>query len=115
MAKFTSQNVEFKDGQKAIFGTDDDSSIFWSANHNHLVISTVVSGIEPIQPGHLVTKRYVDELLNYITGVIIASVNIDGGIANTIYGGTTGKDGGASNTVYGGTSSIDGGNAATNY
>lgn len=100
MAKFTSQNVEFKDGQKAIFGTDDDSSIFWSANHNHLVISTVVSGIEPIQPGHLVTKHYVDESLSYITGSVMTNTNIDGGIVGTVYGGV---------------SPIDGGNASTNY
>jgi hypothetical protein len=62
MAKFTGKNIEFRSGQKAIFGDNDDSSILWNDVNSELTINTVVSGVDPTDPGHLVTKRYVGVL-----------------------------------------------------
>ena len=58
MAKFTSKNIEFKDGQKAIFGTEDDAYITW--DNNQLQVSSTLSGVMPTEDGHLATKDYVD-------------------------------------------------------
>lgn len=58
MAKFTSKNIEFKDGQKAIFGTEDDAYITW--DNNQLQVSSTLSGVTPTEDGHLTTKGYVD-------------------------------------------------------
>jgi hypothetical protein len=64
MAKFTTKNIEFKDGQKAIFGTDDDSYIMWDESGKQLIISTVVSGVYPTEPGHLTPMFYVDAAIS---------------------------------------------------
>lgn len=127
MAKFSGKNIEFKDNQRAIFGSDDDSYIEWDEAQNQLMISTVVSGVDPTAPGHLVTKRYVDTtssgggsqtfigLLDTPSdytgnaGYVVAvnssedgveftspgSYNIDGGFANSVYGGIPSLDGGS--------------------
>lgn len=71
MAKFSSKNVEFKDNQKAIFGTEDDSAIYWNNNNAELTITTVVSGVDPTADGHLVTKRYIDNELATVSGGIV--------------------------------------------
>lgn len=71
MAKFSGKNIEFKDGQKAIFGTEDDSAISWDNNNAQLTISTVVSGVDPTADGHLVTKKYVDDNLITVSGGIV--------------------------------------------
>ncbi len=46
MPKFNSKNLEFADGQKALFGSNDDSSICWNSVENKLQINgnVVVSG-----------------------------------------------------------------------
>ena len=67
MAKFSGKNIEFKDGQKAIFGTDDDSAIYWDAAAGHLVFTTVVSGVDPTAEGHLITRRYLEDVLTGTT------------------------------------------------
>lgn len=69
MARFVSKNIEFKDNQKAVFGTNDDSSIYWDGDQ--LVITTVVSGVDPTEEGHLVTKRYIDDEIATISGGIV--------------------------------------------
>jgi len=61
MAKFTTKNIEFKDWQKAIFGSGDESDIHWNPDNTELTITTVVSGVDPVEPGHLVTKKYIDD------------------------------------------------------
>lgn len=71
MAKFSSKNVEFLDGQKAIFGSDDDSYLTWDGEGNQLLVSTVVSGVDPTAAGHLVTKRYIDNELATVSGGIV--------------------------------------------
>ena len=63
MAKFSGKNIEFKDGQKAVFGNNDDSAIYWDTVADQLVISTVVSGVDPTAAGHLVTKKYFEDVL----------------------------------------------------
>ena len=68
MAKFTGKNIEFKDGQKAIFGDSDDSYIAWDGSAAELIISTVVSGVDPTNAGHLTTKQYVDVAITTATG-----------------------------------------------
>jgi hypothetical protein len=60
MAKITSKNIELKDDEKVIFGTDDDAYLEWDQTDNQMVISTVVSGVTPTQNYHLTTKYYVD-------------------------------------------------------
>jgi hypothetical protein len=67
MAKFSGKNIEFKDGQKAIFGNNDDSAIYWDTVADQLVISTVVSGVDPTAAGHLITKRYLEDVLTGTT------------------------------------------------
>jgi len=71
MAKFTSKNIEFKDWQQAIFGTNDDSNIHWNPDNAELTITTVVSGVDPADPGHLVTRRYLEDELATVSGGII--------------------------------------------
>lgn len=63
MAKFTGKNIEFKNGQKAIFGDDDDSAIYWDENNTELTITTVVSGVDPTEAGHLITRRFLEDVL----------------------------------------------------
>lgn len=70
MAKFSGKNIEFLDNQKAIFGTEDDSAIQWDNNNAQLTISTVVSGVDPTVDGHLVTKRYADDGVATLSGVL---------------------------------------------
>ncbi|RPJ55975.1 MAG: hypothetical protein EHM12_11105 [Dehalococcoidia bacterium] len=64
--KFSHGNLELKDGQKIILGSDDDSSITWE--DNQLKVSTTISGKEPIEDYHLTTKKYVDDLTSTISG-----------------------------------------------
>lgn len=68
MAKFTNKNIEFKDGQKAVFGDNDDSFIYWDGDQ--LVITTVTSGVTPVSDQHLTTKQYVDDLINTTSGTL---------------------------------------------
>jgi hypothetical protein len=129
MAKFSGKNIEFKDDQKAIFGSADDSSIYWNNDNAELTITTVVSGVEPTAPWHLTPRFYVDDALATISGgvgtfidltdtpadytssagyvvavnsaedgvefVAPGSYNIDGGFANSVYGGVPAMDGGS--------------------
>lgn len=131
MAKFTSKNVEFKDGQKAIFGDTDDSSIYWDDNHSELVISTVVRGINPTEEGHLVTKRYVDNITTSgvstksFTDLIdtpssysnkagyIVTVNQSANALEFIPPAAYNMDGGFASNIYGG--NIDGGFSGSIY
>jgi len=79
LARFVAKNIEFKDGQRAIFGSDDDSYIMWSNPDQELQISTVVSGVQPTKPGHLTPKWYVDQAVTSGVGVISHSIltNLD--------------------------------------
>jgi hypothetical protein len=132
MAKFTSQNVEFKDGQKAIFGTDDDSSIYWNSNNDELVITTVTHGVDPTAEGHLVTKRYVDNITMYSgTGVnsfialtdtpssylnkagYMVTVNQSANALEFTPPGAYNMDGGFASSIYGG--NVDGGFSSSVY
>jgi len=63
MAKFTTKNIEFKDGQKAIFGTEDDAYLMWDDAGQQMVVSTVIDGVWPTSSGHLTPKWYVDSLI----------------------------------------------------
>jgi hypothetical protein len=68
LAKFSQKNVEFLNGQKAIFGSNDESYLTWDAAGNQLLVSTVVSGVEPTAPGHLTPRFYVDSAIATISG-----------------------------------------------
>jgi hypothetical protein len=61
VAKFSSKGIEFKDYQKARFGTDDDAELYWDDARDEMTITTVISGVDPTEPGHLTTRRYVDD------------------------------------------------------
>lgn len=74
MAKFTTKNIEFKDDQKAIFGTADDSAIYWDGILNDLIITTTISGVTPIQGYHLATKQYVDDDISTINVYDVGTV-----------------------------------------
>jgi hypothetical protein len=74
-----------------------------------------LTGKHPIDTRHLlVTTDGVQlfdgtgNLLEFITNGS-SNDNIDGGIPESVYGGTTGIDGGIPESVYGGTTGIDGG------
>jgi hypothetical protein len=67
MAKFTGKNIEFKDGQKAIFGDADDAYLTWDNLNQQMVVSTVISGVYPTADGHLTTKFYVDTIVSGIS------------------------------------------------
>jgi hypothetical protein len=60
MAKISAKNIELKDDERIIFGTDDDAYMEWDQAGNQLEVSTVVSGVTPTQNYHLTTKYYVD-------------------------------------------------------
>ena len=70
MPKFSAKNIEFKDDQQAIFGTDDDSYISWKGSTDQLVVSTTLSGIDPTDDGHLTTKKYVDDEISDVYAYI---------------------------------------------
>jgi len=61
LAKFTSKSIELKDGQKVIFGTADDAYLMWDDANQQMVVSTVISGVYPTQPGHLITMQYFED------------------------------------------------------
>ena len=70
MPKFSAKNIEFKDNQQAIFGTDDDSYMSWDGSADQLVVSTTLSGVYPTEDGHLSTKEYVDDEISTISGIL---------------------------------------------
>jgi len=69
MARFTSKDIKFKDYQKAIFGTSDDAELYWDDARDEMTITTVISGVDPTEPGHLVTRQYVDDNVVSASGV----------------------------------------------
>jgi hypothetical protein len=74
MAKFTGKNIEFKDGQKAIFGDADDAYLTWDNLNQQMVVSTVISGVDPTADGHLVTRRYLEEAFDPTSSGSIGNV-----------------------------------------
>lgn len=124
MAKFQQGSLELNDNQKVIFGSDDDSSLYWDGTE--LRLTTTISGVTPTQSYHLVTKQYADTLSGTsssgITDIVQDTTPQLGGnldtngyninFGNTVISGTTsgvivtGGHGTAShaevvNTVYG--------------
>ena len=61
MAKFSQKDIFFKDDDMAVFGTGQDSELFWDGTLNDLRLTTTISGVDPIQDYHLTTKYYVDQ------------------------------------------------------
>jgi hypothetical protein len=61
MARFKNKDIFFKDYDKAIFGSDQDSTLFWDGTEEDLRLTTVISGVYPTEDGHLTTKYYVDQ------------------------------------------------------
>ena len=70
MAKFSQNSIELKDSEKIIFGTHDDSFMEWDEVASQLIVSTVVSGVNPTENHHLTTKYYVDNAISSGTGNI---------------------------------------------
>jgi hypothetical protein len=58
MAKFKQSNMELKDGQKLILDTTKAKYISYDGVETS--INTTLSGVTPINVGHLTTKNYVD-------------------------------------------------------
>jgi len=61
MAKFSRKDIFFKDGDMAVFGTDQDSKLYWDGNSDELRLSTTISGVTPTEDYQLTTKQYVDD------------------------------------------------------
>jgi len=78
MARFKSNSLYLKDGQRIVFGNSDDSSLYFDGIG--LRLDTVISGVDPTQAYHLATKNYVDTQL---------STQDDHNELNNIQGGTT--------------------------
>ena len=131
--KFSHNSIELKNGEKAVFGTNDDSYITFK--DDQLQVSSTVSGITPTKGYHLTTKQYVDDVVSTVSGEINSmsfleltdspttsysglegmalivnasgtglefssvSFNVDGGLANSVYGGTTDADGGSASSI----------------
>jgi len=79
MAKFKGKELYLADGQRAIFGTDLDSHIWWDDAAQELRLDTTISGVDPVQDYQLTTKFYVDDLVG------------DGDWQNSVISGTTGN------------------------
>jgi hypothetical protein len=61
MARFSQKDIFFKDDDMAVFGTNNDSMLYWDGDSEELRISTTISGVNPTKDGHLTTKWYVDD------------------------------------------------------
>jgi hypothetical protein len=72
-------------------GYDDSVVVFRDGTQGFF---STVSGIDPTEDYHLATKLYVDIATQDITQ------NLDGGVAASVYGGTSGADAGDAATVY---------------
>lgn len=68
MAKFSQKDIFFKDNDMAVFGTDQDSALFWDGTEDELRLTTTISGVDPLQSYHLTTKNYVDSQLITTSG-----------------------------------------------
>lgn len=62
MAKFSRKDIFFKDNDMAVFGTDQDSRLYWDDSKNELTLTSTISGVDPTQDYHLSTKNYVDTI-----------------------------------------------------
>jgi hypothetical protein len=125
MARIKGKDLYLNDDDQIYFGDNKEAAMWFE--DNELQLDHTVSGIDPTAPGHLVTKRYVDQLTASGTGVAtflelndtpvsytnsagyVVAVkasedgtefvapgiyNIDGGFANSAYGGVPAADGG---------------------
>lgn len=81
MAKFSQKDIFFKDDDRAVFGTGQDSKLFWDGTANELRLSTTISGVDPTNNNHLITKGYLFEVL---TGQALGTG--EGSGFNTIFG-----------------------------
>ena len=70
MAKFKGKELYLADGQRAIFGTDLDSHIWWDDAAQELRLDTTISGVDPVQDYQLTTKFYVDQEIDTLSGTI---------------------------------------------
>jgi hypothetical protein len=75
MAKISAKNIELKDDERLIFGTDDDAYLEWDQDGNQMEISTVISGVDPTQDYHLTTRDYTDTHLRTQPIVSTAATN----------------------------------------
>lgn len=81
MAKFSQKDIFFKDDDMAVFGTGQDSKLFWDGVANDLRLTTTISGKDPTQSYHLTTKQYTDN-------AIVSGTELQ----NTIYVAKNGSD-----------------------
>lgn len=70
MAKFKGKELYLADGQRAIFGTDLDSHIWWDDAAQELRLDTTISGVDPVQDYQLTTRFYVDQEIDTLSGTI---------------------------------------------
>jgi len=75
MARFSTKDIFFKDGDMAVFGSNKDSKFFWNGTADEMCVTTTISGVNPTQDYHLTTKQYVDTISGSITGSKNYSIN----------------------------------------
>jgi len=79
VAKFKQNNVELRDNQKILFDTSKTKWITY--NGSEVGINTTLSGVDPTEDGHLVTKEYVDT----VSGTLQTQID-EGGGGSSIFG-----------------------------
>lgn len=60
MARIKNKDLYLNEGDKIYLGTDKEASLGYI--NEDLFLNHTISGVDPIHPGHLVTKRYVDDI-----------------------------------------------------
>jgi hypothetical protein len=128
MARIKGKDLYLNDDDQIYFGDNKEAAMWFE--DNELQLDHTVSGIDPASPGHLVTKRYVDNLVTSsgvgsttfieLTDTPISYSNSAGQVAvvnaaedgiEFVTQGIYNIDGGFANSMYGGVPSADGGGA----
>jgi hypothetical protein len=71
MARIKNKDLYLNEGDKIYLGTNKESSVGYK--NGDLFLDHTISGVDPLYPGHLVTKRYVDAIT--ISGGVNSGVN----------------------------------------
>ena len=67
MARIKGKDLYLNDDDQIYFGDDHEAAMWFIGDD--LYLDHTISGVDPSQPGHLVTKRYLENYVNTISGV----------------------------------------------
>ena len=77
MARIKGKDLYLKDDDQIYFGDDKDVALWYIGDD--LFLNHTISGVDPVLPGHLVTKRYVeDNIVNEFSELIDTPVTYSG-------------------------------------